>query len=467
MDLVVQDDGELPERLATAVAEDVLLLVLAGWCRRATVGALGQHDDGVEVAVHQAIAVAHVQDRARGAGADIAARLVVDVAIGVAPGRRGARGALQLVVRKLRPVPARTLRLDVDRSEKAKTNLPAITLAADRCGGRVGEIGALLAGAPPRHHLLTGLGERAEKTVDHVFRCGRVEHHALVLRQAHVAAVTTAGGVQRTFAARHRGQRQARDVQRRRARPWPIHAHLAGAHQLARCGRARTGFNVRRQTAVHLARDAALFFPLGIKQVLEGDLQAVAFVDAQHQGARPLVGTQHGIARAERAAGVGGHHVVAQRVQHAGGHEGCESVEHIGLLDRHHVGMNDIAAGATRVRPRTAWRLAHAGAQQRQRRHAAQARQPGCQTWSRALPNARCARHVTSLRLPARCDSRSLLHGWPPSCCDLSTHSLSRLPPAFFLSRFLSSFRNHPYTVRRKVGANQIKLCCHGQLATP
>ena len=98
MYLVVQDDGELPERLATAVAEDVLLLVLAGWCLRATVGALGQHDDGVEVAVHQAIAVAHVQDRARGAGADIAARLVVDVAIGVAPGRRGARGALQVVV---------------------------------------------------------------------------------------------------------------------------------------------------------------------------------------------------------------------------------------------------------------------------------------------------------------------------------------------------------------------------------
>ena len=346
VNLVMQDGGELAKRRPAAVAEHVLAGVLAGCGVAAAAGALGRHDDGVQVAVHDALAVEHVQHRARGAAADVAPGLVVDGAVGVLPGLNGGRDAQQLVMADLRSVPARPLRFHVHGGKQAQADLPAVAFAAHRRGGGIGEVGALLHRAPAGDDLLPRLGQRAQEAIAHRLRRERVEHHALLRRQADVAAVAAASGVQRALQGAQRRQLQARDVQRSGARARLVHADLAGAHERARRGLAGAGLDVRGQAPAHARGQAALFFPLRIEQVLEHHLQAVAFVDTQHQRARALVGPQHGVAGAQRARGIERHHVVAQRVQHAGGHEGRMAVEHIGLLDGDHVGVDDAAARA-------------------------------------------------------------------------------------------------------------------------
>lgn len=246
----------------------------------------------------------------------------------------------------------RAPRLDVHGGKETEADLAAIAFAADRRGGGIREIGALLHRAPACHHLLPGLGQRALEAVAHGLGRERVEHHALLLRQARVAAAAAAGGVERALQGAHGRELQAGDVQRRAARARHVDADLAGAHQLARRRLAGAGFHMRGQPPAHLAWRAAFLLPLGIEQVLERHLQAVALVDAQHQRARTLVGAQHGIARAERARRIERHHVMAQRVQHARRHEGGVPVEHVGLLDGDHVGVDDARANGTRARQR-------------------------------------------------------------------------------------------------------------------
>ena len=71
----------------------------------------------------------------------------------------------------------------------------------------------------------------------------------------------------------------------------------------------------------------------------------------QHQRARALVAAQLGISRAGRAVFVDRFDVAFQRIQHACGNIGTKAVQHIGLLQGNHVGVQRVALVAIGTRP--------------------------------------------------------------------------------------------------------------------
>ncbi|TCZ64917.1 hypothetical protein EXY23_05985 [Roseicella aquatilis] len=344
--LVMHDDGELAEGAAAGAAEHGVAAGVGLAARR-----FGQHHHGVQVAVDNAVvAIEHGEDR-HVAAADRPLLPVVQRGIGVAAvGDRPRRGA-QLRLGDLGAVPGGAGRLDIHRGEEAEANLAAIALPAHRGGGGIGEVGALLRGAPARDGALPGLRQAAEvEAGPHRLRRAGVEGDTLASGQAGIHPRAAADRVHRALRRRDRQHIEPGDVEGSCAGARGIEAHRPRIGQALARWRPGIGGGMRRQPAAILARQAALLLPARRQQVLEAHLQAIALIGAQDERTRPLVGPQHHRAGAERAAALPRHHVVAQRVEQARGHEGAEAVQHIGLLQRHDVGGDDPPAQPVRWR---------------------------------------------------------------------------------------------------------------------
>ena len=249
LDLVVEDDRELAERLLASVAVLVVVLVLpvlVGVRPHRDRTSLRAGDDRVQVRVHDvARVVEHVEDREPApavAGPDRVLGVVVDhrMPVGGRDDRsRVVRGG-QIHVRPcdLAAVPLGVPGLDVDRAEQAESDRRVPALAADRRAERVQEVRVLV------------LGEERVGV-----RTARLHEAALVLADERAVVGDV---VERT----------------------PSHLHPVDV-----------------DPDVAVGRMVRLLLPGGRQQVLERDLEAVADVHAQHERSRPLAGAQLDVAR--------------------------------------------------------------------------------------------------------------------------------------------------------------------------
>ena len=166
----------------------------------------------------------------------------------------------------------------------------------------MGEIGAFLAATQAQHRVLAGRHQRPQASeFMHLLRGSfRIKNKPLLISQADVAAAATTDEVLGAFLGRDWHIFEAVDMERGGPGARNVLADMLRRHQLAGDVRAGSRFHMLGKLAVVLPGDSAFFRPLRVQQVLELDLQAVAFVHSQDQGARTFVGTQTHLAGLER-----------------------------------------------------------------------------------------------------------------------------------------------------------------------
>ena len=381
LDFVVHHDRELPVGVAARVAEGIV--------GARPVGAGGvvvirprtaQGDDGIDVGVHDLVAVQHGEYRPAALGAAGVARAVV-VEVGKRVALRTNRclcGRAQVRVADLRAIPFGVTRLHVDGTEQAGTDLATVAFSADGGGGGIGEIGAFAKRIHPVNRALPGQHLPAlffKGAPQWLRRCGvdagRVQPHAVAVGAAQPCA--RRGGY-RAFTGRHRHHVQPIDMKRSGTRPRPVVAHAFSFDEVA-TGRRGVGLVVahagrvscmgRHFALVLLGAAAQLVGRRAHQQVVKAHFEAVAFIGPQHDGPGPLVASEFDFAGRLRKIGrrdgrAVGHvwmtrknHVAPKREKHAGRVERTVAIEHDGLLDSDHLGLDE---------PLTAWlRSVHSG----------------------------------------------------------------------------------------------------------